>query len=94
VSVFYSNINKNFVCASCQLGKATKLPFHPSTRISQSLLELVHSDIWTSQIPSVSGYKYYTLFVDDFSRFSSIYPLHTKFETFVAFVQFKNHVEN
>jgi hypothetical protein len=94
VFVYDSNINKNSVCASCQFGKATKLPFHPSTRISHSPLELVHSDIWTSPIPSMSGYKYYALFVDDFSRFSWIYPLHTKSETFATFVQFKNLVEN
>jgi len=88
------NFNKNHVCASCQLGKAKKHHFHTFTRISEFPLQLIHTDLWTSPIPSVSGYKYYTLFVDDYSSYSWIYPLHSKLETFAAFVQFKSLVEN
>jgi len=88
------NSNKHALCSSCQLGKSKKLPFHHSTRISESLLQLIHSDLWTSPVPSMSGYKYYALFVDDYSRYSWIYPLYTKAETFDAFVKFKALVEN
>jgi hypothetical protein len=42
----------------------------------------------------MSGYKYYVLFVDDYSRYSWIYPLHAKFETFATFLKFKALVEN
>jgi hypothetical protein len=87
------NFNKTVVCSSCQLGKATKLPFHASSRISSCPLQLIHTDLWTSPIPSMSGYKYYVIFVDDYSRYSWIYPLHTKSETFAVFVQFKALVE-
>jgi len=90
----FLNFNKTDVCASCQLGKAKKQPFHASTRILESPLQLVHTDSWTSPVSSVSGYKYYALFVDSHSWFSWIYPLHTKSETFDAFVKFKLLVEN
>jgi len=86
--------NKTHVCDSCQLGKAKKLPFQPSTRVSNSPLSLIHYDLWTSPISSVSGYKYYVLFVDDYSRFSWIYPLQNKSDTYSAFIQFKALVEN
>lgn len=43
---------------------------------------------------SVSGYRYYICFVDDYSRFAWIYPLHNKSEAFAAFKSFKNMVEN
>jgi len=87
-------LNKESVCASCQMGKAKKLPFNSSNRTSTSPLQLIHSNLWTSPVQSMSGYKYYALFVDDFSRFSWIYPLHAKSDTFSAFVQFKALVEN
>ena len=35
-------------CHSCPLGKSTKLPFQLSDSMSNSPLELIHSDVWTS----------------------------------------------
>jgi hypothetical protein len=62
------DINKTSLCTSCQLGKSKKLLFHSSNRIFESPLHLIHTDIWTCPILSMSGYKYYALFVDDYSR--------------------------
>ena len=73
-----NSINKLGFCSSCQLGKIKQLHFHESTHQSAVPLSLVHSDVWTSPIPSVSGCRYYVLFVDDFSRFSWMYPLYHK----------------
>ena len=66
----------------------------PSNRISHSPLDFIHSDIWTSHVQSINGYKYYVIFVDDWSRFKWIYPLHHKFEVFENFFKFKLLVEN
>jgi transposase InsO family protein len=82
------------VCASCQLGKAKKTPFQASNRVSESPFQLIHTDLWTSPIPSISGFKYYVAFIDDYSRFTWIYPLHHKSETFDIFAKFKVLVEN
>jgi len=63
------------VCESCQLGKSKQFPFFDSTRTSTRPLELVHSNVWTSSVASLSGYKFYVLFVDDYSRFTWLYPI-------------------
>jgi hypothetical protein len=57
-------------------------------------LQLIYTDIWTSPILSITSYKYYIAFVDDFSRFTWIYPLHNKSETYYVFLKFKLLVEN
>lgn len=82
-------------CEACQLGKSHLLPFKPSSSHAQEFLELVHTDVWgPAPINSISAFKYYVHFVDDFSRFTWIYPLKQKSETIQAFMQFKNLVEN
>ena len=68
--------------------------FSLSTRVSTSPLELVHFDVWSSPIISVSGYKYYVTFIDDFSRFTWLFPLRFKYDVFSCFVKFKSLVEN
>jgi hypothetical protein len=53
-----------------------KLPFVHSQFQSTQPLELVHSDVWgPAPISSSNGYKYYLLFVDDFSRYSWLFCL-------------------
>nr|GEY37567.1 ribonuclease H-like domain-containing protein [Tanacetum cinerariifolium] len=49
---------------ACQLGKHVKLSFVSSTTSVQSCFDIVHSDLWTSPIPSLSGFKHYVLFLD------------------------------
>jgi hypothetical protein len=45
-------------------------------------------------VQSISGFKYYVVFIDDWSRFTWIYPLHRKSEVFENFIKFKLLVEN
>lgn len=71
------------------------LPFRFSSSHAKEPLELVHTDVWDpALIMSSYGFKYYVHFVDDFSRFTWIYPLKQKFETVQAFIQFKALAEN
>ena len=42
----------------------------------------------TSPVPSISGYKYYLVVVDDFSHYSWTFPLRTKSETFPTQLHF------
>lgn len=57
---------------------------------STAPLELVHCDVWGPS-PKVSflGFKYYIVFIDDFSRYRWIYPLKTKSDALVSFQHFK-----
>lgn len=56
-------------CEPCQLGKQIKLPFFASQSLVTKPFDIVHSDIWTSPVPSISGIKYYVLFLDDFTHY-------------------------
>jgi len=58
-------------------------------------LELVHTDIWgPASVKATSGAKYFILFLDDYSRYTWFYPLHTKDQALSTFKQFKLQVEN
>lgn len=80
-------------CSSCLVSKACDLPFPEHRHFSTSFLELIHCDVWTSPIQSVTGFKYYVLFIDDYSRFCWLYPMHRKSDTLDCFRTFKLHVE-
>jgi transposase InsO family protein len=89
-----NDINKEHFCDFCQLGKSKQLPFTTSTRSTTFVLDLIHTDLWTSPVPSISGCKYYIIFVDDFTRYTWLYPLHFKSDAYHCFVKFKMLVEN
>jgi hypothetical protein len=84
---------KNPFCDSCQLGKSKRLPFSASNRLSTKHLALIHTDVWKSPIPSISDCKYHIIFVDDFTRYTWLYPLHNKSDAYEIFVKFKTLVE-
>lgn len=82
-------------CSSCQLGKRSKLPFSKSSCTTHSPLELIHFDLWgSSPAASISGFKYCIIFIDDWSPFSWLYPLHNKSDALHALKNFKTYVEN
>ncbi|GKB61176.1 ribonuclease H-like domain-containing protein [Tanacetum coccineum] len=47
------------LCHACQLGKHVRLLFASSNIVVTSCFEIIHSDVWTSPIPSLLGFKYY-----------------------------------
>jgi hypothetical protein len=56
-------------CHACQLGHHNCMPFVSSTSRTDNIFDLIHYDLWTSSIISVSGYKYYLVILDDHSHF-------------------------
>jgi hypothetical protein len=83
------------VCRGCAMGKYAKAPFPASDSRSAGILDLIHSDVsGRMSSPSLSGYQYYVLFIDDYSRKTWIYFLKTKGEVFKRFQEFKALVEN
>ena len=67
-------------CNSCNLGKATRLPFKSrelprSTRIG----ELIYSDVWgPAKTPTKNDERYYVTITDDFSHFTEVHLLKNK----------------
>ncbi|GAB2294442.1 hypothetical protein Dimus_038297 [Dionaea muscipula] len=74
------------VCESCLAGKFSKLPFDISMSRSSRPFELIHSDVWgPSPVVSIDGYRYYVLFIDDYTRFTWMFPMKNKHEVFTHF---------
>lgn len=80
-------------CEACQLGKHNKLPFHNSVSSTIHPFKLIHSDVWTSHVTSISGIKYYVLFLDDYSHFLWVFLLCRKSDVFSKFLIFFSYVE-
>jgi len=57
-------------------------------------LELKHSNLWQSSILSNHGFRYYVGFVDDFSRYTWIYPLRSKSDFLPTFCALQKLVKN
>ena len=58
-------------------------------------LERIHCDLWgPSPINSVQGFRYYVVFIDQYSRFTWFYPLKLKSDFFSTFFTFQKLVEN
>lgn len=81
-------------CNSCHSNKTHKLPFSNTTLSSSRPLDIIFSDVWTSPIHSIDGYKYFVLFVDHFTRYTWMYPMKTKSQVSQIFPAFKMLVEN
>ena len=75
-------INKSLqsACEACRLGKSSKLPF-------------VESVFHASRL-SGQGFRYYVVFIDNFSRFSWLYPLKLKSDVLSKFKIFQQQYEN
>lgn len=82
------NDSFNF-CEACQFGKSHSLAFLMSNSHARAPFELIHTDLWRlASVAASDGYRYYVHFLDDFSRFTWIYPLKLKSDTFAAFTHF------
>lgn len=83
------------VCEPCQMGKSSKLPFYTSMSTTLESLDRIHCDLWgPSPIVSNQGFKYYAIFVDDYSRYSWLFPLKAKSDFYQVFVAFQKQIEN
>ena len=78
------------ICEPCLSGKMNAKPFPSSTTCSSKPLELIHTDLHGPfKTRTVSGYRYWITFIDDYSRFRAVIFLKTKDEAFDAFLKYK-----
>ncbi|PKU68330.1 Retrovirus-related Pol polyprotein from transposon TNT 1-94 [Dendrobium catenatum] len=88
-------VTSSFVCKVCSMAKSHKLAFNNSKTASSAPFQLIHSDVWgPAPQESLDGFKYYVLFIDDYTRFCWIYPLFYKHETLTKFKNFCNLILN
>jgi transposase InsO family protein len=91
---FNALLPKPGICDSCQMAKSHKLPFEPNPKRAHSPLDLIHCDVWgPSPVISNDNYRYYIIFIDDYSRFSWLYPLALKSDVYKAIEIFMNFVQ-
>lgn len=80
-------------CNACLSNKSHKLSFAKSTITLTRPLQVIYSDVWTSPVYSIVGYKYYVIFVDYFTKYTWCYPLKQKYDVKDIFKRFKIIVE-
>jgi tellurite resistance-related uncharacterized protein len=75
-------------CDSCEYAKAHRKPIWKERQMPRavSLGEEVHMDVWgPSPVQTINGREYYSTFTDDHTRFTHLYLLCTKDQTFDAY---------
>ena len=70
------------------------MPFNNSESISNSIFELIHSDVWgPSPVGSIGGSQYFVIFIDDYFRYSWIFPMKYHSEILPIYSNFAKMVE-
>jgi hypothetical protein len=90
----FQESNKEFVCGPCQQAKSHQLPYPKCSSVSSHPLELVFSNVWGPAPEFARRYKYYVIFVDDYSKFIWIYLLKYKSKVFQKFHELQSLVEH
>jgi hypothetical protein len=83
---------KHDFCHACQLGKHIRLPFCSLSHRAEHPFDLIHLDLWTSLVVSVSGSKYYLVILDDFTHYLWTFSLKLKSDTFTTLSNLLNSV--
>ena len=81
-------------CDACEYAKHTRTSYVSKGIRSISPFVLVHSDVWTCPVVSISGAKYFVTFIDCYSRMTWIYLMRHKDEVFPCFKKFYALVKN
>jgi len=89
---FSCNKSTAHICNACQLGKHTRLPFTPSVSVTYFPFQLLHADVWTSPIASVSGFQFYLVILDDYSHYVWTFPLRHKSDVTPTLLSFHSYV--
>ncbi len=83
------------VCVGCISGKGHRAPIpKTSTSRSTAVLDLVHSDVLGPvNVPSLGGSRYFIIFIDDYSKWTTVYTMRNKSESLECFKKFHMYAE-
>ena len=89
-----SEVDKNNLkCEACEYAKHTRTIYVSKGLRNISPFMLVHSDVWTCPISSISGMKYFVTFIDCYSRMTWVYLMKHKDEVLACFQNFYAYVK-
>lgn len=72
---------KSIACDCCHFAKPKRLPFQPSSSVTNDCFDIIHADIWGPyHIPIIYGHHYVLTLVDDHSRATWVYLMRRKVE--------------
>uniref|UniRef100_A0A2N9IPP4 Integrase catalytic domain-containing protein n=1 Tax=Fagus sylvatica TaxID=28930 RepID=A0A2N9IPP4_FAGSY len=76
-------------CKHCIAGKMHQLPFPVSINKVTTPFQLVNADLWgPAPTVSINAFRFYLVLVDEFTKFTWVYLLKHKSDTFSIFKQF------
>src|ERR1700678_2370805 len=85
------------VCESCEWAKGERKAVSKiqETERHTTVGKEIHSDLWgPAPVESINHKRYYVSFTDDYSRYTNVYFLHTKDETFNAYQTYEAWLSN
>ena len=79
----------SFKCDVCELVKSHRVSFPLSLNRSLVPFIVIHSDVWgPSNVPTLSGSRWFVTFIDDCTRVTSVCLMKSKGEVNMLFQQF------
>lgn len=87
--------SNNIECDGCTLGKGHRSPIPKKSKSrSSNILELVHSDVnGPLDTASLGGSRYFITFIDDFSKWTVVYTMRKKSDSFNCFKIYHKYAE-
>ena len=84
------------ICEACIMGKQHRCPYPKgSAERATEPFQLIHSDVCgPMSTTSLGGSRYYVTFIDDYTRYTTVYFLKTKDEVLEKFKEFHNFTIN
>ena len=91
-----SNHNSEKECDGCTLGKMSRNPFPKKSKgRANRPYQIIHSDVCgPMQVPSKGGSRHMVTFIDDYSRYATVYFIKNKREVLTKLKEYVTYVEN